>query len=65
VPRKILRSQLKHYPFRAEINVTKVLTLQGVGTIVDQKTEWIFVRLDKNNEIIKTSIFIVDLLVTA
>jgi hypothetical protein len=61
MPRKILRSQSERYPFRVELNATKVLTIKGVGTIIDQKTEWLFVKLDKNNEIIKTSIFIVEL----
>ncbi|MCQ6560636.1 hypothetical protein [Paenibacillus mendelii] len=65
MPRKILRSESSPYPFKVILNQTRVVTLQGKGTIIDRTSEWIFVKLDRNNVTIKTSIFIVELLETA
>lgn len=65
MPRKILRSQSAEYPFSVKSNETRVLTREGKGTITDRTNEWIYVKLDKNSTIIKTSIFIVELLETA
>ncbi|MFE5320070.1 hypothetical protein ACFQ88_15290 [Paenibacillus sp. NPDC056579] len=65
MPKKVLRSQSVHYPFSVLLNKTKVLTREGKGVVVDKQTEWIYVRLDKNGVIIKTSIFLTELIETA
>lgn len=65
MPRKILRSQSSQYPFKVILNQTRVKTLHGKGTIIDKTNEWVFVKLDRDGSIIKTSIFIVELLESA
>ncbi|MNI09682.1 hypothetical protein D3C73_627670 [compost metagenome] len=65
MPRKILRSQSSEYPFTVNLNETRVITRDGKGTITNQANEWIYVKLDRNNTIIKTSIFFVERLETA
>ncbi|MFD0711986.1 hypothetical protein [Paenibacillus sp. GCM10027626] len=61
MPRKILRSESAQYPFKVTLNETRVTTLHGKGTITNRTNEWIFVKLDKNDTTIKTSIFLVEL----
>ncbi len=65
MPKKVLRSQSAHYPFQVLLNKTKVLTREGRGTVVDKQTEWIYVKLDKNGTVIKTSIYLTELIETA
>lgn len=65
MPKKVLRSQSVHYPFPVSLHKTKVLTREGKGVVVDKQTEWIYVRLDKNGSIFKTSIFLTELIETA
>lgn len=65
MPRKILRSQAEMYPFQVELNKTRVITREGKGIITNRTNEWIYVKLDKNNSIIKTSIYLVECLETA
>ncbi|WP_282941358.1 hypothetical protein [Paenibacillus sp. RC67] len=47
------------------MNKTKVLTREGKGTVIDKQTEWIYVKLEKNGTVIKTSIFLTELIETA
>jgi hypothetical protein len=65
MPRKILRSQSQLYPFGVELNITRVSTMNGRGTIINRINEWVFVKLDRNDKIIKTNIFLVDLIENA
>ncbi|MFH5185587.1 hypothetical protein ACHHV8_24690 [Paenibacillus sp. TAB 01] len=62
MPRKILRSQSELYPFVVEVNKTRVSTREGKGVITNKCNEWIYVKLDKNSQTIKTSIYFVELL---
>ncbi|UQZ86832.1 hypothetical protein SK3146_06125 [Paenibacillus konkukensis] len=65
MPKKVLRSQSAHYPFPVLLNKTRVLTREGKGIVIDKQTEWIYVQLEKNGSIIKTSIFLTELIETA
>jgi hypothetical protein len=65
MPRKILRSQSQLYPFGVELHITRVSTSNGNGTIINRINEWIFVKLDRNDQIVKTNIFLADLIENA
>ncbi|OXM84347.1 hypothetical protein [Paenibacillus rigui] len=65
MPRKVLRSQSELYPFVVELNKTRVITREGKGLITKKTNEWIYVLLDKNNQTIKTSIYLVECMETA
>ncbi|SFM17366.1 hypothetical protein SAMN03159341_11933 [Paenibacillus sp. 1_12] len=65
MPRKILRSQSAEYPFHIKLNETMVVTREGTGIVTSRANEWIYVKLDRTDKIIKTSIFFVELLETA
>ena len=57
MPKKILRSESAHYPYKVQINKTKVITRDGIGTVTEQKSEWLLVKLDHSDRTVRTSIF--------
>lgn len=60
MPKKILRSQSEQYPYRVQINITKVQTRDGIGTVTHQMSEWLMVKLDHNERTIRTNIYLAE-----
>jgi len=64
MPKKVLRSQSVQYPYKVQLNKTKVITRDGVGTVTQQNSEWLFVKLDHCGRTVRTNIFYADLIET-
>ncbi|TCZ81130.1 hypothetical protein E0485_02315 [Paenibacillus albiflavus] len=64
MPKKVLRSQSVQYPYKVQLNKTKVITRDGVGTVTQQKSEWLFVKLDHSDRTVRTNIFYAELIET-